>query len=264
MNEWMREKKTGGSARANPRRRDWMWTRVLGTTIAGRYAGGTSARLRRTTRGVDARGDDGGSAGGLFASVGRRVWAAAEGKRGGGGGGNRSSMRGVKKENLPTKTCVVCERPFTWRKKWENCWDEVTTCSKSCNAKRRSAKQKANREDGGADASAVGMSADEDEEGGRAKHKASVKAQKADRRARLAFEGDPTSGSKACDECSKLVNELIRCQTDVSKKWRMVCGKCWKKVSGGVVDGDANHPHYRYGGLWKNRRVQSGPIADSV
>lgn len=54
-----------------------------------------------------------------------------------------SSMpRGVKKENLPEKVCVVCNRPFTWRKKWERCWDEVTTCSKSCNAKRRAAKQK--------------------------------------------------------------------------------------------------------------------------
>ena len=212
----------------------------------------------------------GGSAVLLFGSVGRPVstttttttTAAAKGKRG--GGENQSSMRGVKKENLPTKTCVVCERPFTWRKKWENCWDEVTTCSKSCNAKRKSAKQKANREGGDVDESAVAMSTDEDEEGGRAKHKANVKAQKADRRARLAFEGDPTSGSKACDECSKLVNELIRCQTDASKKWRMVCGKCWTKVSGGVVDGDANHPHYRYGGLWKNRRVQSGPNAGTV
>ena len=41
--------------------------------------------------------------------------------------------RGVKKENLPTKICVSCQRPFNWRKKWERCWDEVTTCSKSCN-----------------------------------------------------------------------------------------------------------------------------------
>merc|ERR1712216_1124899 len=49
--------------------------------------------------------------------------------------------RGVKKENLPEKVCVVCNRPFTWRKKWERCWDEVTTCSKSCNAKRKREKQ---------------------------------------------------------------------------------------------------------------------------
>jgi hypothetical protein len=31
-----------------------------------------------------------------------------------------------------------------------------------------------------------------------------------------------------------------------------VCGRCWQGVSGGVVDGDAAHPHYRYGGLWRN------------
>ena len=54
----------------------------------------------------------------------------------------RNNMpRGVAKENLPSKVCVVCNRPFTWRKKWERCWDEVTTCSKGCNAKRRKAKQ---------------------------------------------------------------------------------------------------------------------------
>merc|ERR1712087_327153 len=38
---------------------------------------------------------------------------------------------------LSSKVCVVCERPFTWRKKWERCWDEVTTCSKRCNAERK-------------------------------------------------------------------------------------------------------------------------------
>ena len=46
--------------------------------------------------------------------------------------------KAMSKENLPTKICVVCQRPFTWRKKWERCWDEVTCCSKACNAKRRS------------------------------------------------------------------------------------------------------------------------------
>jgi hypothetical protein len=45
--------------------------------------------------------------------------------------------RGVKKENLPTKICVVCGRPYAWRKKWERAWDEVTTCSRSCNRRRK-------------------------------------------------------------------------------------------------------------------------------
>eukprot|EP00466_Bigelowiella_natans_P001412 jgi/Bigna1/89451/estExt_fgenesh1_pg.C_490112 len=49
--------------------------------------------------------------------------------------------RGVRKENLPRKTCVSCGKPFTWRKKWEKCWDEVTTCSKRCNAQRKAAKR---------------------------------------------------------------------------------------------------------------------------
>ncbi|MFN3230459.1 MAG: DUF2256 domain-containing protein, partial [Asticcacaulis sp.] len=37
--------------------------------------------------------------------------------------------KGVKKEHLPQKTCVVCQRPFTWRKKWEKVWDSVQYCS---------------------------------------------------------------------------------------------------------------------------------------
>ncbi|MFN9370088.1 MAG: DUF2256 domain-containing protein [Planctomycetia bacterium] len=30
------------------------------------------------------------------------------------------------------KTCPVCGRPFTWRKKWERCWDQVRYCSDRC------------------------------------------------------------------------------------------------------------------------------------
>lgn len=61
------------------------------------------------------------------------------GKRGGKGGkGSDKKERGVAKGNLPQKDCVVCGRPFTWRKKWERSWDEVTCCSKKCNAERRS------------------------------------------------------------------------------------------------------------------------------
>jgi len=58
---------------------------------------------------------------------------------------------------------------------------------------------------------------------------------------------------KPCDVCSKRVDLLVRCMNDDSGKWRMLCGRCWKCASGGVPDGDAEHPHYRYGGLWKNR-----------
>lgn len=49
---------------------------------------------------------------------------------------------------------------------------------------------------------------------------------------------------------------LVRCRTDESLQWYFVCtGKCWKEVSGGVVDGTADQPHYVYGGMWKNKHA---------
>jgi len=41
-------------------------------------------------------------------------------------------MKGVRKQDLPTKTCATCGRPFTWRKKWARNWDEVCYCSDRC------------------------------------------------------------------------------------------------------------------------------------
>jgi hypothetical protein len=41
-------------------------------------------------------------------------------------------MKNKKKEFLPQKICIVCQRPFTWRKKWEKVWDEVKYCSDKC------------------------------------------------------------------------------------------------------------------------------------
>ena len=35
-------------------------------------------------------------------------------------------------QNLPTKVCPVCRRPFTWRKKWERDWEAVKYCSQGC------------------------------------------------------------------------------------------------------------------------------------
>ena len=85
----------------------------------------------------------------------------------------------------------------------------------------------------------------------KAERKAAKKRAKAERRAKR--EGRLNCGRKECDVCCKSVDLLIRCTIDESQQWMMVCGKCWKDVSGGVVDGDADHPCYRYGGLWKNR-----------
>jgi hypothetical protein len=46
-------------------------------------------------------------------------------------------MKAVLKENLPRKNCVVCQRPFHWRKKWEKVWEEVRYCSDRCRKVRK-------------------------------------------------------------------------------------------------------------------------------
>ncbi|MEZ9189028.1 DUF2256 domain-containing protein [Vibrio sp. 10N.286.52.F8] len=37
-----------------------------------------------------------------------------------------------KKSHLPAKTCPICQKPFSWRKKWQRCWDDVIYCSERC------------------------------------------------------------------------------------------------------------------------------------
>ncbi|MEQ9693692.1 DUF2256 domain-containing protein [Shimia sp. SDUM112013] len=37
-----------------------------------------------------------------------------------------------KKGDLPTRICATCGRPFTWRRKWKDCWDQVRYCSDRC------------------------------------------------------------------------------------------------------------------------------------
>ena len=242
---------------------------------------------------------------------------------------------GVKKENLPTKICVVCNRPFNWRKKWEKVWDDVTTCSKSCNRKRKEMNRQLNNRNKLDDANSnsnkvdhqggiendvvdainnvscpspsddvikhnhndkleleglcddilefklddikqvsMALQSEEDDQSSsssnksqsntdddiilnaKQQRKAEKKRKKAERRAQREGRGDPSVGQKQCTICNKSVNLLIRCTYDKTGQWGMVCGKCWKDVSGGVVDGDDSHPYYRYGGLWKNRRAQ--------
>ncbi|WP_071525362.1 DUF2256 domain-containing protein [Spirulina subsalsa] len=41
-----------------------------------------------------------------------------------------------KKSDIPSKICPVCDRPFNWRKKWADCWDEVKYCSDRCRRRR--------------------------------------------------------------------------------------------------------------------------------
>ena len=47
-------------------------------------------------------------------------------------------MARIKKCDLPSKVCVVCFRPFVWRKKWKRVWDEVRYCSERCRRNRSS------------------------------------------------------------------------------------------------------------------------------
>ncbi|NCG08571.1 MAG: DUF2256 domain-containing protein [Verrucomicrobia bacterium] len=51
----------------------------------------------------------------------------------------RRNNKTVRKENLPTKDCPACNRPFTWRKRWAKCWDSVRYCSDACRNKRSTA-----------------------------------------------------------------------------------------------------------------------------
>ena len=38
--------------------------------------------------------------------------------------------------SLDQKSCMVCGRAFSWRKKWARTWDEVRYCSRRCNERR--------------------------------------------------------------------------------------------------------------------------------
>ena len=44
--------------------------------------------------------------------------------------------RGVKKDQLPSKPCACCGRPFQWRRKWKDVWEEVRYCSERCRRRR--------------------------------------------------------------------------------------------------------------------------------
>ena len=46
-------------------------------------------------------------------------------------------MRGIKKADLPQKLCLSCQRPFTWRKRWRQSWDDVRYCSAGCRKRRQ-------------------------------------------------------------------------------------------------------------------------------
>ena len=48
----------------------------------------------------------------------------------------------------PTKICACCGRPFQWRRKWKDVWEEVRYCSDRC---RNQARRPASRRQAQAD-----------------------------------------------------------------------------------------------------------------
>ena len=164
------------------------------------------------------------------------------------------------RHGVAAKNCVVCRRSFTVRKKWERCWEEVTTCSKRCNTERRRMNRRAAKSaSGSGDESSATRSGEQRSAqtpdpslSARSARKAEKRRVKAERRSDRQGTGDPDRGRKSCDTCAQRCDLLVRCRVDASREWRMVCGSCWNSASGGVPDGDGDHPEYQYGGLWKN------------
>jgi hypothetical protein len=186
---------------------------------------------------------------------------------------NPKTGKTISKQNLPSKDCVVCHRPFTWRKKWEKCWDDVTTCSKSCNATRKKEQQSNNTVLSStmttSTTEAVNNNSDSNNNKEeelvmtkkqllRKQRKDDTKKQKQERRLKREGNAAPDVGRKSCQICSTPVDMLIRCTIDETQQYKMICGSCWPSISGGIPDGNSKtHPYYNYGGLWKNRNAAS-------
>ena len=49
---------------------------------------------------------------------------------------------GVIKKRLQLKKCLVCNKPFNWRKKWKRDWDNVKYCSEKCRRNKKSGEKK--------------------------------------------------------------------------------------------------------------------------
>ena len=152
--------------------------------------------------------------------------------------------RGVRKA---VKACTHCERDMLWRKKWERCWEDVQFCSSRCRTESRRARRRVSH---CAEFPVPVPPLLLDSKADRKAKKRLAKQAQRDKRAGTSA----ATGSHACDQCNAVVDLTIRCTVDASAAWKQVCGRCWRAASGGVADGDAAHPHYNYGGLWKNRR----------
>jgi len=44
----------------------------------------------------------------------------------------KNSTKMIRKGDLNEKICLTCEKPFAWRKKWAQDWEQVKYCSERC------------------------------------------------------------------------------------------------------------------------------------
>ena len=183
-----------------------------------------------------------------------------------------SASNGINVNSDP-KNCTVCGTEFVWKPKWEQCWDQVVTCSDKCKKKARNQVKNEEATGGSSTKAAGGSSSSSTKDTTGAK--------------------SSTGRLKQCAVCNTTVELAYRCkylpkQTD----WRFVCRPCWPTVSGtgyleekrnlkpnkegnanskdpdddsrkapleggpGVKDSTATdvagpNPHYVYGGTWK-------------
>ncbi|MBM5809780.1 MAG: DUF2256 domain-containing protein [Cyanobacteria bacterium M_surface_9_m1_291] len=49
---------------------------------------------------------------------------------------SEAQRRGLPPSLRPSKICPVCGRPFSWRKKWADVWEQVVYCSERCRNRR--------------------------------------------------------------------------------------------------------------------------------
>ncbi len=191
--------------------------------------------------------------------------------------------RGVQKE---AKICVVCQRPFTWRKKWERCWSEVTTCSDAC---KRQRKQEQKRDHRNGKTTGKDSESCVDKEDGKSQDEKSHDGGR--NNPALADRKDKVR-TKMCFVCKQEVQLAYRCKFEERQRdWRFVCRPCWPMISGseyleknraGVdvppagdvkkiedvkgesdkgetdatvqsnIDVGLGNPYYVYGGTWKS------------
>ncbi|MEM8491609.1 MAG: DUF2256 domain-containing protein [Pseudomonadota bacterium] len=51
--------------------------------------------------------------------------------------GKRSAKKPSPRNPKAEKICPVCNRPFHWRARWKNNWDEIVYCSRRCASERK-------------------------------------------------------------------------------------------------------------------------------